>query len=197
MSKASDLRYQHDMAYLDTESFQCRQVLAAHFLRSCPTILEIGGFISPISNFLQHHPERVVIVDPRITAGVESQLHGQPCRFERIRKRIQDCDVELAAGSYGFVLLGYSLKGMETEAGQSVHKRLLTLVANAAVAVLEYAPDWPLAAAAMDRLMGELANAPALDLGLDLGAGHSALTEYPRRRLLVYRNASRSDHGQG
>jgi len=129
MSKASDLRYQQDMAYLDTEPFQCRQVLAAHFLRPCSTILEIGGFVSPVSDFLVHQPERMIIIDPRITAGSDPLLRGRPCRFERIRSRFQDCTLALAPQSYGCAILGYSLKDMGTDPEQTAWSRLQTLFA--------------------------------------------------------------------
>lgn len=195
MSKASDLRYRQDMAYLDTESFQCRQVLAAYYLRNCETILEIGGFVSPISDFLQHQPQRVIIIDPRITAGIDQQLHGQPCRFERIRGRFQDCGLQLVPRSYGCAILGYSLKGMEADSEQMAWSQLVMLVSQASVAVLEYAPDWPLAEQAMDRLIQALPAPPVLDLGLNLGSTSVQSVEYPRRRLLVFRSTSKSEYG--
>jgi len=189
MSKASDNRYRHDMAYLDAEQFQCRQVLAAYYLRHCATIFEIGGFMSPVSDFLQHHPQRVIIADPRITAAVDDHLHGHPCAVEHIRGRFQDCKVKLPAQTYGCAILGYSLKGLDSDADQVAWQQLVKLVAKAKVAVLEYAPDWELAARAMEQLMRQLPAPPALDIGLELGAGMPESIEYPRRRMLVYRSA--------
>ncbi len=195
MTKASDLRYRQDMAYLDTELFQSRQVLAAYYLRSCTTILEIGGFVSPVCDFLGHQPKHVIILDPRITAGVDQQLHGRPCQYERVRCRFQEYSLQLAPRSYGCAILGYSLKGMEADSGQAAWSQLVTLVSQASVAVLEYAPDWPLAAQAIDRLMLELPVPPVLDFGLDLGTASPEFVEYPRRRMLVFRQTFESPYG--
>jgi hypothetical protein len=43
-------------------------VLAAHYLRNCEHVVEIGGHERPITSFLTHHPRSVTSVDPKTPA---------------------------------------------------------------------------------------------------------------------------------
>jgi hypothetical protein len=52
--------------YLDSRAFFTRYVLAAHFVRDCRAIVEIGGAATPIDRFLTGARESVLILDPLI-----------------------------------------------------------------------------------------------------------------------------------
>ena len=122
-------------------------MLAAHFVRDCPHILEIGGHIRPVTGFLTHHPLSVTSVDPKTPAFEAEELNGQPCKVRHIDKKFQQVDYDYEPGSYGLVLLGYSLKpfGQREPLGQL----LFSLIDNARRVVIEYPP-------ALDRAMSQV-----------------------------------------
>ena len=115
-----------------------RQVLAAHFVRDCDHIVEIGGHIRPVTDYLIHAPKSVLSVDPK-TPPLESEtLHGRPCRVRHLARKFQEVDYDYAPGSYGLVLLGYSLKAFGSR--EPLGQLLFGLIDNARVVVLEYPP---------------------------------------------------------
>src|SRR5690606_30936388 len=126
---------------------EVRQVLAAHFVRDCPHILEIGGHIRPITSHLTHHPISVTSIDPKTPAFEAEELNGQPCRVRHVDKKFQQIAYDYAPRSYGLVLLGYSLKpfGQREPLGQL----LFSLIDNARRVVIEYPP-------ALDRAMSQV-----------------------------------------
>lgn len=126
------------LPHLSGPAAAVRQVLAAHFLRGCDHILEIGGHIRPITDFLAHTPKSVLSVDPKTPAYVADRLNGYPCRVRHVPRKFQEVEYDYAPGSYGLVLLGYSLKpyGSREPLGQL----LFSLIDNAQVIVLDYSP---------------------------------------------------------
>jgi hypothetical protein len=126
---------------------EIRQVLAAHFVRDCPHILEIGGHIRPVTPYLTHQPLSVTSIDPKTPDLESDQLNGQPCRVRHIGKKFQQIEYDYAPLSYGLVLLGYSLKpfGKREPLGQL----LFSLIDNAKRIVIEYPP-------ALDRAMSQV-----------------------------------------
>ena len=95
-----------DMNYLLSEGARARYVLAAHYVRDQPQIVEIGGFKTPITAFLTRIPERVLVVDPLISEYHGHELHGEPCRIEHLATTFQRHTFDLEPGAYGLVLLG-------------------------------------------------------------------------------------------
>ena len=89
-----------------------RQVLAAHFVRDCPHIVEIGGHLRPVTDYLTHAPLSVLSVDPKTPPLEADELNGRPCRVRHISAKFQEVEYDYAPGSYGLVLLGYSLKAV-------------------------------------------------------------------------------------
>ena len=47
--------------YLELEPFKIRSVLAAHFLKDCSEIVELGGYKTPISDFVTG--KKVTVLD--------------------------------------------------------------------------------------------------------------------------------------
>jgi hypothetical protein len=126
---------------------EVRQVLAAHFVRDCPHILEIGGHIRPVTGFLTHNPLSVTSIDPKTPPFEADELNGKPCKVRHIDKKFQQIDYDYAPRTYGLVLLGYSLKpfGQREPLGQL----LFSLIDNAKRVVIEYPP-------ALDRAMSQV-----------------------------------------
>jgi hypothetical protein len=127
---------EQDLQHLSGPAAAIRQVLAAHFVRDCPHVLEIGGHRRPVTNYLTHAPLSVTSIDPK-TAEYEAEvLNGRPCRVRHIARKFQDVEYDYAPGSYGLVLLGYSLKPFGRR--EPLGELLFSLIDNAKVVVIDY-----------------------------------------------------------
>src|SRR5260221_14292549 len=99
-----------DIPHLAGPAAAMRQVLAAHFVRDCPHILEIGGHFRPITSYLTHRPQSVLSVDPRMEPFEAEELNGHPCQVRHVKRKFQELTYDYEPRSYGLILLGYSLK---------------------------------------------------------------------------------------
>src|SRR5262245_59843647 len=130
-AKSSLLGTGKDLPHLSGPAAAVRQVLAAHFVRECPHVLEIGGHIRPVTPYLTHHPESVLIVDPKTDPDEAGELNGKPCRVRHVARKFQEVRYDYAPGSYGLVILGYSLKPFGTR--EPLGALLFSLIDNAKV----------------------------------------------------------------
>lgn len=128
-----------DIPHLSGPAAEIRQVLAAHFVRDCPHVLEIGGHVRPVTPYLNHRPMSVLSIDPK-TAPLEAEtLSGHPCRVRHVNRKFQDYDYSgYEPGSYGLVLLGMSLKPFGKREVQG--PLFFSLIDNARIIVLDYPP---------------------------------------------------------
>lgn len=175
-----------DMDYLLSEAAQFRCVIAAHVLRNCPHVLEIGGFTTPISQYLHGQHESVTVIDPLMRAYSSDSRNGRPCRIRHIPQTFQDAEITMP-GEYGFVMLGVSLKHFSQvpERAREEWARLSEMVRGARVAVVEAAIDWPLGKRALDRLATLPGMRVRTRLDLDLSGNPGMDPDHYRRRLLV------------
>jgi hypothetical protein len=116
-----------------------RQVLAAHFLRDCPHIVEIGSHASPITPYITHRPLSVLCVDPKTPPFESEGLHGHPCKVRHIGRKFQNVEYDYQPHTYGLVLLGYSLKSSGRK--EPLGELLFSLIDNARIVVIDYAPE--------------------------------------------------------
>jgi hypothetical protein len=178
-----------DMNYLLSEAARSRYLIAAHHVRDCVEVVEIGGFKTPITAYLTQIPARVQVVDPLITEYRSERLRGRPCQVLHLAHSFQQHDFELPDQRYGLVLLGLSLKHFsdqpEVRAGEWL--KLRELVRRSRVAVLEWAVEWPLGRASGEQLLAEVPGEVVLDMELDLQRSPGMVTEHQRRRLVVLR----------
>jgi hypothetical protein len=175
-----------DMDYLESEAAQSRCVIAAHVMRHCPHVLEIGGFTTPISLFLTGHHESVTVIDPLMRAYASDHLNGYPCQVRHVPKSFQQASFDIE-GEYGFVMLGASLKHFSEDLLQKEQEweMLVNLISGAQVSVIEAAIDWPLGKGALDKLL-EIPNIKIrTSIDLDLSANPGMDPDHYRRRLLV------------
>lgn len=172
-----------DLPHLAGVGASLRQVFAAHFLRECPHVLEIGGHIRPVTDYLTHHPVSVTSVDPKTTAFEAETLNGQPCRVRHIPKKFQEVDYDYAPGSYGLVLLGYSLKpfGKHDPLGEL----LFSLIDNAKVVVIEYPPALERATSQVPHIISRPSLNVRTTVDISLNDPEIADTPYADRRLYV------------
>jgi hypothetical protein len=160
-----------------------RQLLAAYFVRDCPHIVEIGGHLNPVTPFLIHHPESVLVVDPKAIPRVEDQLHGKPCRVRHVARKFQDLTFDLSPWSYGLVMLGYSLK--QAGGSEAIGSKLLDLVDHARKVVIEWSPQLERAALQVPHLLSRSGLRQLCRIDLALEDGTIEHSPYGQRRLVV------------
>ena len=156
--------------HLRSEAFSVRNVLAAHFVRDCPTVIEIGGLHTPIDRYLTGHHVSVMVVDPFIREAVRDELNGHPCCVRHVRARFQDLIWTVREPDYGLVILGLDLKRLSEDDEQL----LFELVRGARRTVIEFPPSWDpsrrqytrlLAATEVDELVGARIDLAGNDFG--------------------------------
>ncbi len=141
----SDDRDGEIWSYLLDPALRTRYALAAHFLRGFDAILEVGGYRTPITDFLTHSPGKVVVVDPYIEPREESSLRGRPCQVHHVAADLDRFDdSEIVGGPYALVFLGMDLYDPQKTMAQTVatYTRFAELLSRAQRAVLEYPPAW-------------------------------------------------------
>lgn len=175
-----------DMDYLDSEAAQSRCVIAAHAMRLCPHVVEIGGFTTPISLFLTGRHESVTVIDPLMRAYSSDKLNGYSCQVRHIPSPFQHASFDIE-GEYGFVMLGASLKHFSEDPvlKEQEWAILVEMISGAQVSVIEAAIDWPLGKGALDKLL-EIPNIRVrTSIDLNLSANPGMDPDHYRRRLLV------------
>ena len=175
-----------DMDYLCSEAAQSRSVIAAHLLRECPHVLELGGFKTPITLYLTGRHESVTVVDPLMRDYEADSLNGYPCRVRHISQPFQNLGLKTDE-TWGFVMLGASLKHFSEDAPgrEQEWNALVAMVTAARVAVIEAAVDWPLGKEILDRLVELPGIEVRASIDLDLSANPGMDPDHYRRRLLL------------
>ncbi|MBX3596145.1 MAG: hypothetical protein KF874_01110 [Rhizobiaceae bacterium] len=170
------------LPHLSGPAAEIRQVLAAHFVRDCENIVEIGGHIRPITSYLTHTPKSVLSVDPKTPDYESSELNGKPCHVRHLSRKFQEVEYDFSPFSYGLVLLGYSLKpfGKREPLGQL----LFSLIDNAKVVVIEYPPELERATSQVPEIIARPSLKMHCNFALDLH--DAAIEDSPYTRRLFY-----------
>jgi hypothetical protein len=180
------------LPHLAGRGAEVRQVMAAHFLRDCGEVIEIGGAGLPITAFLTHRPDTVTVIDPKIAPFTAETLHGAPCRVRHLAAKLQAVALAPEPGRYGLVLLGLSLKPFGAK--PAIDDSLLRLARGAAVIVIDYALNLERAAAQVPALLALEGFAVEVDLNLRLADAALTGSGFAERRFLVLEPTGR---GQG
>jgi hypothetical protein len=149
-----------EWSYLTSEPFKLRYVLAAHFVRACPDVIEIGGYKTPIDYYLTGYHTSVTVLDPLIQVYSGKYLNGKACYVQHLPIPFQDYN-NYPPKDYGLVIIGMEIHG-ELVA-------LYELVARSAVTVIEFASDFAPACEQYIALRLATKRKPKLNLKLDLG----------------------------
>lgn len=171
------------LPHLSSPAAALRQVLAAHAVRFCAHIVEIGGAGLPITGFLTHHPETVTVIDPKIPTFSATTLNHAPCRVRHLAAKLQEVEI-MPPAPYALVLLGLSLKPFGRRG--ATPPELLALAANAQVLVIDYALDLERAQGQIGALTATRAAPPAIDLALTINDEALMAAGFDRRRFLVF-----------
>jgi hypothetical protein len=187
-AKSSLLGTGKDLPHLSGPAAAVRQVLAAHFVRDCPHVIEIGGHIRPVTPYLTHHPRSVLVVDPKTEPYEAEQLNGQPCRIRHVARKFQEIPYDLPPRSYGLVMLGYSLKpfGRRDPLGDL----LFSLIDKAKVVVIEYPPALERASSQVPQLLARKGTEILCSFSLVLDDEEIAGSPYTERRFIVFRQST-------
>ena len=175
------------ISYLLTPAAQARYILAAHYIRNCEHIVEIGGRYTPITQYLTRTPKSVLVLDPKIPAFSADSLHGQPCEIRHVNAKFQDWEFELADKNYALVILGCSIKHFSDDATEraSEWRKLIHLIDSAAISVLEYATDWRRGADNFTAIRDRIKAQKVLQIDMDISSNSDMDTPYTLRRFLV------------
>jgi hypothetical protein len=172
-----------DLPHLSGPAAAIRQVLAAHFVRECPHVLEIGGHLRPITDYLTHAPLSVTSIDPKTAEYEAEELNGRPCRVRHIARKFQDVELDYAPRSYGLVLLGYSLKPFGRR--EPLGELLFSLVDNAKVVVIDYSPQVDRAVSQVPAILTRPTLSSHCSFELKLDDPEIGNTPFARRRFHV------------
>jgi hypothetical protein len=172
-----------DIPHLAGTGATLRQVFAAHFLRECPHVLEIGGHIRPITDYITHRPLSVTSVDPKTKAYEAEILNGAPCRIRHVPRKFQEIRYDHPPGSYGLVMLGYSLKPFGPQ--DPLGDLLFSLIDNAKVVVIDYAPALDRGASQVPLIVSRPSVRVRMSADLRLHDPEIAATPYADRRFYV------------
>ena len=180
-----------DIPHLSGPAAEIRQVLAAHFVRDCPHVLEIGGHLRPVTPYLKHHPLSVLSIDPKTVPVEADSLNGYPCRVRHVARKFQDYDYSgYEPGSYGLVLLGMSLKPFGQREVQG--PLLFSLIDNARRVVLEYPPALERSMSIAPSISERDTLRPIVSLDLTLNDEKIAGLPFAKRRFIVLEPISRN-----
>jgi len=177
-----------DLPHLAGPAAAIRQVLAAHFVRDCPHVVEIGGHIRPVTPYLTHHPHSVLSVDPKTEPFEAGELNGFPCRVRHVGRKFQEIEYSYEPRSYGLVLLGFSLKPFGRN--EALGSLFFSLLDNARTVVLEYPPALERATSQVPQILGRATLETVCHFNLDLHDPSIEGSPYAHRRFHVLKPAS-------
>ena len=93
--------------YLESKPFRERYIFVAQHLKDCKNILEVGGYKTPITNFLKGKHNSVTVIDPLTKPYSSDKLNGEKCKVRHLAIKIQD--YKLRDDEDCFVFLGMYL----------------------------------------------------------------------------------------
>jgi hypothetical protein len=143
--------------YLYSEPFKCRYALAAYLLRDCEYIFEIGGYKTPIDEFVTHEAKMVMSIDPRIE---ESAQLGKTSH--RIKARWPDVEFP-KVDNFGLVVLGLELHLTNEDWG-----KFYELVKKSKRTILGVVPDHVHSLNQYNQIVNETGVRKAMEVTLDL-----------------------------
>jgi hypothetical protein len=175
--------------HLEGPASSVRQVLAAHFLRDCPHIVEIGSHTSPITPYIVHRPLSVLCVDPKTPPFESECLHGHPCKVRHIARKFQNVEYDYQPHTYGLVLLGYSLKSYGRK--EPLGELLFSLIDNARIVVIDYAPELERASSQVPLIVTRPSLSAVCSFDIKLNDQQINDSPYALRRFHVLKSADK------
>ena len=138
-------RLEHN--FYEHDAFKSRYILAAHHLRHCKHIVEIGGYRTPISEFLRSRHESVTTIDPYIKPLAADTLNGAPCTVRHLPMMFEDYRLKGHEDCFLYIGLDYYDEHNRPNCGQ-----LKEIVHGFQTVVVDYAARYPQGAACFQAL---------------------------------------------
>ena len=157
--------------------------MAAHFVSNCRRIVEIGGHLRPVTPFLTHAPDSVLVVDPKVVPYESDDLHGRPCKVRHIARKLQEISYQEPRHQYGLVILGYSLKPFG--AREPIGQTLFDLIDNARTVVLEYPPALERASSQIPQILARPTARVRCTIDFTLDDAEIRGSTFRTRRMIV------------
>jgi hypothetical protein len=119
--------------YLFSEVFKTRYVVAAYHMQNCDEIIEIGGYKTPISQFIKN--KKITVIDP-LSPKFDSPLvkHYQMT----LDKYLQTYGKSIPKSKYGIIILGLYLKDISAETWNYLYK----LISESTITIIETPIEW-------------------------------------------------------
>lgn len=159
-----------DYPYLKHEVYYCRQTFAAHLLRDCKRVIELGGYETSIGSFLAPH-QTCVTIDPALPEhdGVN-----------KLKTTFQEADFKTGK-NYGIVILGIQLLGM----GPKHWKRLYDLIDGSNTTVIEV-PEWERSWVQFNKIVASVGKKEVFRVVMDVSAPELD-TQFTKRTVVCLR----------
>ena len=123
--------YSMEWEYLWSKPFKARYAVAAYYLKDCDEIIEIGGYRTPIDQFV-HKSKKVIVIDPLIESKTFGNVKHYGCT-------LKDFPKVFPKSKYGVVILGLLLHDMDKE----TTTYLYNLIQNSQVTVIGIPSSYP------------------------------------------------------
>jgi hypothetical protein len=146
--------------YLWSEVFRTRYAIAAWLLRDIPYIIEIGGYKTPISDFLRPD-QKSVVIDPRTPSFKNHQTEHIAASFDATTQII------LPNSSYGMTLLGLDL-GMSNMGWEN----LFSLINGAKRTIIEIPVEHPTSITQFLKIKAKTNTHITLTMSIDFSKNH-------------------------
>jgi hypothetical protein len=122
--------------YLNTDPFKTRYAIAAHAMRDCSNIIELGGFKTPISDF--HSFANTLVIDPKLDKEENFEKYSATHRW--LKLKFQDVDRNIVE-KFAFHKYGILILGIELMMPEKSWQYLYSLINHSWVTVLGTAND--------------------------------------------------------
>ena len=85
--------------FYEHHAFKSRYVIAAHHLKHCRHIVEIGGYRTPITHFLTSQHASVTVLDPYVKPVANHSLNGAECKVRHLPMMFEDFEKHLTGSA--------------------------------------------------------------------------------------------------
>lgn len=159
--------------YLTSEVLKTRYAIVAYLLRDYATIVEIGGYKTPISDFVSG--KKIIVIDPKIAAKKDSNVTHLSIKLQNWDEK------EIENSKYALIILGMDLRDMDDIAWE----KLFSLINNATAVILEFSSSYKLAQQQFNSICKKTSKKINMTIKLDLSKNDGSKYHefYPFREI--------------
>ena len=168
---AEDWVTKREWPYLTSEALKTRYAIAAYWLRDHDTVVEIGGYKTPISSFV--NDKQVIVIDPKIEAKNDD-------RVKHLSIKLQEWDADVKSSNYAVVILG-----MDLHMDEDAWHKLYRLINSSRKTIIEFSSSYKPAREQFEAICRGTSKKITVNVKLDLSAndGSKYPEFYPLREL--------------